>query len=58
MAPGVLFSPRQVPGSMLRLSVPLAQHAPAWELMARLVAQGTPPLIRPPGSGFARGRCP
>lgn len=39
MAPGVLFSPRQVPGSMLRLSVPLAQHAPAWELMARLVAQ-------------------
>ncbi|WP_370678642.1 PLP-dependent aminotransferase family protein [Comamonas sp. GB3 AK4-5] len=39
LAPGVLFSPRQVPGSMLRLPVPLAQHAAPWELMARLQKQ-------------------
>lgn len=39
LAPGVLFSPRQAPGRMLRLAVPLAQHAAPWELMARLQKQ-------------------
>lgn len=39
LAPGVLFSPRQAQGRMLRLSVPLAQYPSAWELLARLTAQ-------------------
>ncbi len=38
LAPGVLFSPRQAPSTMLRLSVPMVDQPRSWEVLAGLLA--------------------
>jgi len=37
LAPGVLFSPRQAPSSLLRISVAMAEQPAAWQTLALLL---------------------
>ncbi|MFG0675692.1 PLP-dependent aminotransferase family protein [Delftia sp. WSY_7] len=39
LAPGLLFSPRQAAGSMLRIPVPMVEQPQTWKILGHLLAQ-------------------